>query len=246
MSQRLFEVSLSTARARGSLAWPTSLAIHGAGLGFLVLIPFLSRPEYPEPPEINTIIHLPAALARAVELPRPPRGRAVSAGAVVALPRAPAPTDAREPIPGRPNELIWPPDTPGPGPDAGDLPECLGCVPDGDPGGVVGGEGTGLAPKAAPAPRRPGGDVRPPVKVKDVVPVYPDLARISHVQGAVVLECVIEADGSVTSIRVVQGTPLLDEAAVSAVRQWRYRPTYLNGEPIAVIMNVTVEFRLPH
>jgi protein TonB len=64
------------------------------------------------------------------------------------------------------------------------------------------------------------------------------------VQGPVVLQCVITTEGKVSEVVVVRGHPLLDEAAVAAVRAWRYRPTLLNGEPVSVILTVTVTFSL--
>ena len=89
-----------------------------------------------------------------------------------------------------------------------------------------------------------GGDVRPPTKLRHVNPVYPEIAKAAHIQGEVVLECVIDADGRVTDIRVVRGQPLLDDAAVAAVQRWLYEPTRLNGRAVAVLMTVKVEFRI--
>jgi protein TonB len=70
------------------------------------------------------------------------------------------------------------------------------------------------------------------------------MARQARVQGVVVLECVISPDGKVTNVKVLRGSPLLDDSAVEAVKQWVYSPTLLNGEPVAVIMTVTVNFKL--
>ena len=80
--------------------------------------------------------------------------------------------------------------------------------------------------------------------VHQVNPVYPPLAKQTRVQGVVVLEALISKDGAVESLRVVTGHPLLTQAALDAVKQWRYRPTMLNGEPIEVITTVTVTFTL--
>ncbi len=129
-----------------------------------------------------------------------------------------------------------------PGADTG--PVCRGCRPDGDPNGVLG--AIGGAP-GAPPPRpalRVSAGVEPPRKLHDAIPVYPALALAARVEGRVLVECVIGTDGRVTDVRVVQGHPLLGEAAAGAVRQWRYAPTLLNGEPVAVIMTVTVDFKL--
>ena len=73
-------------------------------------------------------------------------------------------------------------------------------------------------------------------------PIYPKLAITAGVQGLVVLEAVITKEGNVDSLRVVSGHPLLVQAALDAVRQWRYRPTLLNGEPVEVITAITVNF----
>jgi protein TonB len=124
-----------------------------------------------------------------------------------------------------------------------------GGVEGGVPGGVVGGVVGGLPSSDAPpppeiAPIRVGGHIKPPVKVKDVLPHYPKLAADARVQGTVILECVISPRGTVTDVRVLRGAPLLDDAAVEAVRQWMYTPTLLNGIPVPVIMTVTVHFDL--
>ena len=102
-------------------------------------------------------------------------------------------------------------------------------------------------PRPEPSPRAPlrvGGDIQPPVKVRHVAPVYPGLALQAHVSGIVILEAVIAEDGAVRDVKVLRGKPLLDEAAVEAVRQWRFTPTMLNGQPVPVAMTVTVSFGL--
>jgi TonB family protein len=91
---------------------------------------------------------------------------------------------------------------------------------------------------------RVGGTIREPRKLKNVPPVYPDVAKQARVQGTVILECAISPEGKVTRVTVLRGIPLLDQAAVDAVKQWVYAPTLLNGEPVAVIMTVTIDFRL--
>ncbi len=94
------------------------------------------------------------------------------------------------------------------------------------------------------APVRVGGAVRPPQKVQHVAPVYPAIARSARVTGVVIIEALIAEDGSVRTIVVLRSIPLLDQAAVDAVRQWRFTPTLLNGVPVPVIMTVTVAFNL--
>jgi TonB family protein len=86
--------------------------------------------------------------------------------------------------------------------------------------------------------------LREPRKVKSVNPVYPDIARQARVQGVIILECIISREGKVTRTRVLRGIPLLDAAAIEAVRQWEYTPTLVDGQPVPVVMTVTVNFRL--
>jgi protein TonB len=118
--------------------------------------------------------------------------------------------------------------------------------------GVLGGSGTGLVgivepPPPPPPPVQPlrvGGNVRPPQRIHDVAPQYPELARQAKKSGVVILEAVIAEDGTVRDLRVLRSIPLLDQAAVDAVKQWRFSPTLLNDRPIPVVMTVTVSFTL--
>ena len=91
-------------------------------------------------------------------------------------------------------------------------------------------------------PIRVGGDIRVPLKLKDTRPVYPQDALAARIQGTVFIEAVLSRDGTVQSARVVQGVAELDDAALTAVRQWLYRPTMLNGQPVEVVMMVTIRF----
>lgn len=92
---------------------------------------------------------------------------------------------------------------------------------------------------------KPGGEVIEPVLVHRVEPIYPDLARRLRLEGVVFLQAIIAKDGSVEEVRVVGSVhPLLDEAAVQAIGQWRYRPGTLRGTPVRVQLTVKVEFRL--
>jgi len=140
----------------------------------------------------------------------------------------------------------------------------VGGVPGGVPGGVLGGVMGGflaanartemaapppppppptIAPALRPkAPIRVGGDVTEPRIVKLVQPVYPPLASLAHVSGTVVLEATLTTEGTVEEIRVVSGHPLLVNAAIDCVKQWRYEPTYLNNEPVSVILTAIVTF----
>jgi protein TonB len=93
-------------------------------------------------------------------------------------------------------------------------------------------------------PVRVGGQIKEPKKLKDVKPVYPQIATQARVQGVVILECTISPQGKVVDVKVLRGIPLLDQAAIDAVKQWVYTPTLLNGVPVPVIMTVTVNFKL--
>ena len=83
-----------------------------------------------------------------------------------------------------------------------------------------------------------------PRKIRDLVPTYPAMARRARVQGVVILEAVIDVSGRVESARVLRSIPLLDDAALEAVRQWHFEPARLNGQPVPVVMTVTVNFSL--
>ncbi len=80
--------------------------------------------------------------------------------------------------------------------------------------------------------------------ISRIEPRYPPLAQQIKLQGAVVLHAIISRDGNITALDVLSGHPLLVKAALDAVRQWRYRPTLLNGEPVEVETTITVIFRL--
>jgi protein TonB len=91
---------------------------------------------------------------------------------------------------------------------------------------------------------RVGGNIRAPEKTRHVAPVYPPIAQSAAVQGVVILDALIGGDGKVQDARVLRSIPLLDQAAIDAVRQWEFTPTMLNGTPVPVIMTVTIQFTL--
>jgi TonB family protein len=97
---------------------------------------------------------------------------------------------------------------------------------------------------ASDPPLRVGGTIKPPVKLKNVSPIYPMDAQEAKVQGVVIIEARIERDGTVSRARVLRSIPMLDDAALDAVRQWEFTPTLLNGAPMPVTMTVTVNFTL--
>jgi protein TonB len=125
-----------------------------------------------------------------------------------------------------------------------------GGIPGGQAGGVLGGiiGGTGSAlpppPKAAPTRIRVGGNVAAANLIRQVQPVYPAIAKTAHISGTVVLHAVISKDGSIQELTYISGPPLLMKNAMDAVRQWRYKPTLLNGEPVDVDTTISVVFTL--
>lgn len=101
-----------------------------------------------------------------------------------------------------------------------------------------------VSPAAAQVPLRIGGDIKEPRRTTYVAPVYPAIAQQAGIQGIVIIEAVIGIDGAVEQARILRPVPLLDQAALDAVTQWRYAPTLLNGQPVPVVMTVTVSFSL--
>jgi TonB family protein len=93
-------------------------------------------------------------------------------------------------------------------------------------------------------PVRIGGDVKAPERIKYVPPVYPEIAKTARVSGVVILEALISPSGDVADARVLRSIPLLDQAAIDAVRQWKYATTTLNGMPVPVVLTVTVNFTI--
>ena len=91
---------------------------------------------------------------------------------------------------------------------------------------------------------RVGGAIGPPAKVFNATPIYPDDAKTVGVQGVVIIEALIGTDGTVQDACVLRSIPLLDQAAIDAVTQWRFEPTHLNGQPQAIVLTVTVNFTL--
>jgi len=107
--------------------------------------------------------------------------------------------------------------------------------------------GDALPSLPPPPPQQPihvHSGIQPPRKIADVSPTYPTLARAAHQEGIVILEAVIDTRGAVETARVLRGYALLDQAAVEAVRQWRFTPALLDGQPVPVVMTVTVIFTL--
>ncbi len=114
-------------------------------------------------------------------------------------------------------------------------------------GGVIGGAGSTAAPpppKVSPKRITVGGNVQAAHLVNRVQPVYPPLARQTRISGTVKLHAIIGKNGAVEQLQVVSGHPLLVQSALDAVKQWRYQPTLLNGEPVEVDTEIDVIFSL--
>jgi len=130
-----------------------------------------------------------------------------------------------------------------------------GGVPGGQLGGVIGGiiSATAVAPPppkveapkpAAPQRIRVGGNVQKANLIHQPKPTYPPLAKQARISGVVKLNAIISKDGTIEQLTVITGHPLLIPSALEAVKQWRYRPTLLNGEPVEVITQIDVNFTL--
>jgi protein TonB len=225
-----------------------SLVVHAVLLAAFVVVPLLSYDVLPRPAGPATRAFFAEPLDFAPPPPPPPPAPAVARRAA---PR-PAPPRAE-----RPDRFVAPVEIPDnlPVPEAsldlgigieGGMP---GGVEGGVPGGVVGGIVGGLPPEPLRPPPPPqvvrvGGQISAPALIHRVDPVYPDLARVARVQGTVILEARVDTRGRVKSVTVLRGIPMLDETALAAVRQWRYRPLLLNGVPTEFIVTVTVNFEL--
>jgi periplasmic protein TonB len=238
----LTDVDPAVRRRRG-LALPASVALHATAAVALAILPLLLWEALPEPEGgVRAFFIEPMAAPPPPPPPPPPAARA--AGAARVAPKAPATVPAGFVAPIEVPTEIKPEEGLDLGGIEGGVP---GGVEGGVPGGVVGGVVGGL-PDAPPPPPvkavRVGGNIREPRKVVDVPPVYPTLAVKAGVQGIVIIEATIDPRGRVVNATVLRSVPILDDAAVEAVRQWVYSPTLLNGVPTPVIMVVTVRFRL--
>ena len=199
-------------------------------------------------PEVPTMI---AFVAEAPTPPPPPPPPAPPAQKTVS-PEQSAPTPKSDAAPVDAPSTISP-ERPI---DTGDI-GVPGVVEGGIPGGIVGGVPGGLLseipppppPPPAPAPPRApvrvGGQIKPPELVRRVEPIYPDVAVSARLTGTVILEAQVDKEGRVVDLKVLRsGNRLLDEAALAAVKQWRYRPLILNGQPEQFVLTVVLTFNL--
>ncbi len=242
MERRLFEDLIESDvvahKTSQSKTLPISLALHILIVLLIVIVPILSTAELPEPSSVVKAFFVEPAAAPPPPPPPPPP--APKAANIPKTPPRPVVEDAKFIAPVEVPEQIKPEE----GLDLGVEGGVAGGVEGGVPGGVVGGVVGGLPDAPVAQAVRVGGQIKEPKKLKNVTPVYPDIAKQARVQGVVILECTISPQGKVTDVKVLRGIPLLDAAAIEAVKQWIYTPTLLNGVPVPVIMTVTVNFRL--
>ena len=208
-----------------------SILLHAGLAAAVVVVPLLMHDRLPAPASGVRVFFV-----EPLTIPPPPAPASIAPRAQKAPPPSPAlaaPVEVAERVvPEQAADLAAPGGEP-----AG--------VEGGGAGGVVGGIVEALPePPAPPRVVHVGGEVREPTKVKHVSPVYPDVAARAMVQGNVVVELQVNTQGRVTDAQVVKGIPLLNEAALAAVRQWVYTPPLVDGVPVRLIMTVTVRFKL--
>jgi len=237
----------STHQHRSPLEWVASIGVHFAILAVLLILPlyfttgldyhklnltFLATPMMPAGPPPPPMTSSTARAARITPI------RVVTPGQLT------APTFI-------PKEVVTTSGSSGTPPDEslmGVVGAVSGGLPGGQVGGVLGGALKGVQPPAPPVasgpktPVRVGGEVKPPRLLFGPAPDYPPLARMSHLSGTVVIEAIIDENGSVKGMRAISGHPLLIPAALSAVSKRRYEPTVLDGEPTPIDLRVEVSF----
>lgn len=239
-------LTLAVPRSQGFTAFSASALLHTLALGTMLAVTFGASGTLPEPAGTVGTFNLPLP-----ELAPPPPPPEAPPQGVRRLPSV-APPPAVE------GHLTVPPVVPDglPEPEApdfvGSAVVCKGvCAVGGDPTGSGNGEIVGGIDRVAaaivatpPPPRRVSEGVQGPRRVHYVAPVYPPIAIATHVEGKVVLDCLITEEGRIAGVTVLEGNPLLTSAAAEAVQQWIYTPTLLSGVRSAVIMKVTVNFTL--
>lgn len=227
-----------------STTFSVSLVLHAVLIVAVVLIPILSYNALPEPGQaVRAFFVAPAELAPPPPPPPPP-----APAAARTTPRVQPPPRALDP-----GHFVAPIEVPDEiKPEEGlDILGVEGGVPGGVeggvPGGVLGGIVGGL-PRAAPPPPpaavRVGGQIKEPKLLHRVDPAYPDLAQQARLSAIIIMEALVGTDGRVRAVKVLRGAPLFDDAALTAVKQWRYQPLLLNGIPTQFILTVTINFNL--
>jgi len=217
-----------------------SLVLHTALALAVAVLPLLYYDALPSQEALKAFFVQPLEVAPPPPPPPPPAAsRAVARPAPKIEVQQPsgfvAPIDVPNEI--KPEEAL----------DLGIEGGVVGGVEGGVPGGVIGGVVGGLPSGAPPPPARVvriGGQIAQPRKIRNVEPVFPDLAVQSRISALVILEAEVDVRGVVKNVKVLRGHPLFDDSAMQAVKQWRYQPLLLNGEPTGFILTVTVAFNL--
>lgn len=220
-----------------------SVAGHAAVLGSIAWVLLFSISD--KLPELPTMMAFVATAPPPLAPPPPPPPAAKAVKAV----QAPKPAPTTVPTFTAPTEIPV-----GIQPESGlhlsDEGGVVGGVEGGIPGGVLGGILGGMVDEVPPPPpppakpRRVGGELQAPALVHRVEPDYPGVAVAAKVSGMVILEATVNEVGAVTDVKVLRSIILLDEAAIKAVKQWRYEPLMLNGRPTPFILVVTLTFSL--
>jgi protein TonB len=205
-----------------------SIAAHAATVAAVIIAPALATNDLPDVQQTTAFV-----LVRA-ELPQP----------VPLRPRRDVTAPVPSPVPLTPPEGVQP-EPERPPVDPGELD--LAGPPIGISIGDVGSADVVAPPPVPPRPKDPvrvGGLIQAPTKLVHVDPVYPPIAIAARKEGLVILEAIIGEDGVVREVRSLRPEPLFEQEAISAVRQWRFSPTLLNGERVPIVMTVTVAFKL--
>lgn len=228
---------------RRSSTFMMSLAVHAVLIALVILIPILTYDVLPAPGEATRAFFVAPSEAAPPPPPPPPPPAGVRSQAKAPAAPTPPPDDAKFLAPVEVPDVVKPEE----GIDLGVEGGVPGGVEGGVPGGVLGGIVGGMPTTAPPPPVRAvrvGGQIKAPKLVKVVQPVYPDLAAQARLTAVIILEALVDLDGQVKTVTVLRGAPLFDEAAITAVKQWRYQPLLLNGVPTEFILTVTVKFNL--
>jgi protein TonB len=241
----MFEDSLieSAGRIRTKRGWTTllSFVVQVFLIFILVLIPLIYTEALPKQQLISFLVAPPPPPP-----PPPPAAEVIRAVKVIQTDIVDGQLRSPTKIPEKVQMITEeePPPAMASGGVVGGVP---GGVPGGSMGGVLGGiigSGPVAVPRVAPQRVRVSQGVVQGNAISQPKPLYPQMARMARVQGAVVLQAVISKGGTIENLRVVSGHPMLQQSALDAVRQWRYRPYLLNGEPVEVETQITVNFNL--
>jgi periplasmic protein TonB len=238
----MFEDSLmeSAGRIRTNQKWttPLSFLVQALLVGVLILIPLIITEGLP------TRLLMAAVMAPPPPPPPPPP----PAPKIEHVQRVSEIVNGELRTPSRiPKKVQMIQEDEAPPPSSGVVGGVVGGVPGGSTGGVIGGLVASTAPPpkvATPQKLRISSGVADGNKLSGNDPVYPQMARIAHVQGDVVLQAVISKQGTIENLRAISGHPILIQAAVDAVSRWRYKPWVLNGEPVEVETTITVKFHM--